>query len=380
MQRAHKIRLNPTPDQANYFWRASGTARFVYNWALERWKQNRAAGVHMSFADLKKEFNAIKRQQFPFVYEVTKCAAEHEFSNLSQAFANYWRMKRERKLPKLRRPRKDGEEAGFPRFKSKKRDTPSFYLSNDKFSVEGHAITIPKLGRMNMTEPLRLEGKILSAIVSYRAGWWFVSITVELPDPHYQRDNRITGIDVGLKTFAVASTGEVFENQKHLARSLAKLRRFQKAQSRKVEGSRNWQKVKERVAKTYYKVACQRQDRQHKVSTALAQTYTYIGMEDLNIKGLVKNRKLARSLSDAAFSAFKRYLSYKAEQWSGKVIEVGRFFASSRLCHVCGYKNVDLRLVDREWTCPDCRTWHERDVNAARNIHQEAQRMLMASR
>ena len=116
MQRAHRIRLNPTPDQANYFWRASGTARFVYNWALEHWKQNRAAGVRMSFADLKKEFNAIKRQQFPWVYEVTKCAAEHEFSNLSQAFANYWRMKREGKLPKLRHPRKDGEAAGFPAF------------------------------------------------------------------------------------------------------------------------------------------------------------------------------------------------------------------------------------------------------------------------
>src|SRR5262249_42896630 len=151
-------------------------------------------------------------------------------------------------------------------------------------------------------------------------------------------------------------------------------------QSRKVEGSRNWHKARGKVAKAYYRVACQRQDHQHKVSTAVVQTYTYIGLEDLNVSGLVANHKLARALSDAAFSCFKHYLSYKAEQWSGKVIEVGRFFASSRLCHVCGYKNAALRLEDREWACPECGSRHERDVNAARNIHQEAERLLMASR
>ncbi len=380
MQRSHKIRLNPTPEQANYFWRASGTARFVYNWALDRWKHNRAAGVRVSVATLKKEFNAIKGEQFPWVYEVTKCAAEQAFSNLGQALTNYFEKKKNGQLPKLKQPRKDGEEGGFPRFKSKKRDTPSFYISNDKFSVDGHSITIPKLGRVNMTEQLRFDGKILSAVVSYRAGWWFVSINVELPERQEQRDGLLSRIDVGLKTFAVASTGEVFENQKHLAQALAKLRRLQQAQSRRVEGSRNWNKAKARVAKAYYKVTCKRQDRQHKVSTALARTYTYIGMEDLNVKGLVKNRKLARALSDAAFGAFKQYMIYKAEQWSGMVIEVGRFFASSRLCHVCGYKNIDLMLMDREWTCPDCHTRHDRDVNAARNIHQEAHRLLMASR
>src|SRR5262245_35056285 len=201
MQRAHKIRLNPTPQQATYFWRASGTARFVYNWALERWKQNRAAGVRTSFAELKKEFNAIKGQQFPWVYEVTKCAAEQEFSNLARAFANYWRLKKQGHLPKLNKPRKDGEEGGFPRFKSKKRDIPSFYLANDKFSVDGPWISIPKLGRVNMTEPLRFEGKIMSAVVSYRAGWWFVSLVVELSEQQEVRDERLTGIDVGLKTF-----------------------------------------------------------------------------------------------------------------------------------------------------------------------------------
>jgi len=380
MQRSHKIRLNPTPEQANYFWRASGTARFVYNWALDRWKHNRAAGVRVSVATLKKEFNAIKGEQFPWVYEVTKCAAEQAFSNLGQALTNYFEKKKNGQLPKLKQPRKDGEEGGFPRFKSKKRDTPSFYISNDKFSVDGHSITIPKLGRVNMTEQLRFDGKILSAVVSYRAGWWFVSINVELPERQEQRDGLLSRIDVGLKTFAVASTGEVFENQKHLAQALAKLRRLQQAQSRRVEGSRNWNKAKARVAKAYYKVTCKRQDRQHKVSTALARTYTYIGMEDLNVKGLVKNGKLARALSDAAFGAFKQYMIYKAEQWSGMVIEVGRFFASSRLCHVCGYKNIDLMLMDREWTCPDCHTRHDRDVNAARNIHQEAHRLLMASR
>src|SRR5262249_46679431 len=150
-----------------------------------------------------------------------------------------------------------------------------------------------KLGQVNMAEPLRFAGKILSAVVSYRASWWFVSITVEVPERQYQRDGQMTGIDVGLKTFVVASTGEMFENQKHLTQTQARLRRLQKSLSRKLVGSQNYRKAKMRVAKAHYKVACQRADWQHKVSTALARTYTYIGVEDLNVKGLVKNHKLA---------------------------------------------------------------------------------------
>lgn len=175
MNRAHVIRLNPTPEQALYFRKACGVARHAFNWALARWKEARAEGRRVRMKDLKREYNRIKREQFPWALEVTKCAPEQEFANLSQAFANYFSMKEEGMLPKLKHPRKDGEEGGFPHFKSKKRDRHSFYLNNDKFRVEGYFLHVPKLGKVNMTERLRFAGKILSAVISERAGWWFVS-------------------------------------------------------------------------------------------------------------------------------------------------------------------------------------------------------------
>ncbi len=142
MNRSHVIRLNTTPEQDSYFRKACGVARHAYNWALARWKEARAAGKRVKLKDLKAEYNKIKGEQFPWVYEVTKCAPEQAFSDLGQAFVNYWRMKKAGTLPKLKHPRKDGEEGGFPRFKSKKQDRLSFYLANDKFSVDGHTLHV----------------------------------------------------------------------------------------------------------------------------------------------------------------------------------------------------------------------------------------------
>lgn len=159
MIKAHKIRLNPTPAQAAYFRKAAGTARFVFNWALSQWQERRAAGESVSVLALKAEFNRIKGAEFPWVYEVTKTVAEGAFKNLSTALSRFFQ------------DRKKGKQTGFPKFKSKKHSTPSFYLANDKFHVDNHWIQIPKLGRVNMTEQLRFTGKIMSAVVSYRAGW-----------------------------------------------------------------------------------------------------------------------------------------------------------------------------------------------------------------
>jgi putative transposase len=238
--RAHLIRLNPTEQQEAYFRKACGTARFVFNWALARWKHYRALGKRVSMHDLKQEFNHIKRDRFPWVYDVTKCAAEQEFTNLGQALANYFRRKQAGTLPRLKRPRKDGEQGGFPRFKSKKQGYGSFYLANDKFALNGHTVRIPKLGPVNMTEALRFAGKIVSATVSYRAGWWWIAITMDTPTPPKQpKPLTAVGVDVGLKALAVVSTSEVVENQKHLARRLRWIKRLQRALSRKQRGSQN---------------------------------------------------------------------------------------------------------------------------------------------
>ena len=370
------IRLNPTPEQAVYFRKACGVARHAYNWALARWKDYRAEGKWAKMKDLKAEYNQIKGEQFPWCYEVTKCAPEQEFSNLGRAFANYWRMKAEGTLPSLKHPRKDGEEGGFPRFKSKKRDRLSFYLANDKFSVDGYTIRIPKLGTVNMTEALRFQGKITSAVISYRAGWWFVSISVEVEHEVPIHSGGAVGIDLGIKTLATTSSGMVFENQKHYRKALGRIKGVSKGLSRKVEWSQNWWKTTRKLAKAHYRVACQRQDTLHKMTTYLARTYTLIGLEDLNTKGMLANHCLAQAVSDASFFEVQRQLLYKTEQYGGYVQLVSRWYPSSKTCHACGWIKEDLTLDDRKWGCEQCGAVNERDFNASLNIRDEALRLV----
>jgi putative transposase len=376
MNRAHVIRLNPTPEQEVYFRKACGVARHAYNWALARWKDYRAEGKWAKMKDLKVEYNRIKGEQFPWCYEVTKCAPEQEFRHLGQAFDNYWRMKKEGTLPKLKHPRKDGEEGGFPRLKSKKRDRLSFYLANDKFAVDGHTIRIPKLGTVNMTEALRFQGKIMSAVISSRAGWWFVSISVEIAHEIPTHTGGAVGVDLGIETLATCSDGMVVENQKHYSQSLGRIKGLSKGLSRKVEGSKNWWKNTRKLAKAHYRVACQRQDSLHKMTTSLARTYALIGLEDLNTKGMLANHCLAQAVSDASFFEVQRQLLYKIEQYGGDVQLVSRWYPSSKTCHSCGWIKEDLVLEDREWACENCGAVNKRDFNASLNIRDEALRVI----
>src|SRR3989475_8315093 len=183
MIKAHKIRLLPTPEQATYVASAAGTARFVFNWALAEWKTQYEAGGKPNATALKKQFNAIRREQFPWSYEVTKCAIEGAFMDVAAAFKNFFA------------GRKKGRKTGYPKFKSKKRSRQSFYLSNDKITVGDHWIDVPKLGRVNMAESLRFNGKTLSARISKSASWWFVSITVQMPDEVVSNQKSPVGVD-----------------------------------------------------------------------------------------------------------------------------------------------------------------------------------------
>lgn len=376
MNRSHVIRLNPTPEQAVYFRKACGVARHAYNWALARWKEARAKGERAKMKDLKAEYNQIKGEQFPWVYEVTKCAPEQAFSDLNQAFANYWRMKKEGTLPKLKHPRKDGEEGGFPHFKSKKRDRLSFYLANDKFSVDGQTLRVPKLGNVNMTEELRFAGKIMSATISYQAGWWFISIAVEVKHETPTHHGGTVGIDLGIKTLATCSDGRVFENQKHYRQNVGRIKGLSKGLSRKVEGSRNWWKHTKKLAKSHYRVACERSDALHKMTTHVTRTHALIGLEDLNTKGMLANHCLAQAVSDASFFEVKRQLLYKAEQYGGYVQLVSRWYPSSKTCSTCEWVDEDLNLGDRMFICEACGLSIDRDFNAALNIQAEALRLI----
>jgi putative transposase len=367
MLRAHKIRLNPTPEQQAYFRKAAGTARFVYNWGLAEVKRALDAGHPPASAlDLKARFNALKREQFPWVYDVTKCVVEGAFRNLGAALANFRASQRgERK----------GKKVGFPKFKKRKRDTGSFYLANDKFSVEGHWLNVPKLGRVNMTEPLRFVGKIVGATISERAGWWWVSIQLDLPRERQPHQGHAVGVDVGVKDLAVDSDGERFENQKPLRSAMGRLKRLQRRMSRRLKGSKNRRKAVVKLARAHYRVASLRADTQHKATSRIARKASLIGIEDLNVIGMLKRRRLSQALADASLSEFHRQLRYKAEWYGGQVVRIGRYFPSSRIHNGCGSYKADLELAEREWICPACGQKVDRDLNAARNIRDEALRV-----
>ncbi|OLE08198.1 MAG: hypothetical protein AUG82_01705 [Ktedonobacter sp. 13_1_20CM_4_53_11] len=372
MIKAHKIRLNPTPEQANYFARAAGTARFVWNWALAEWNRQYEAGEKPTALKLKKQFNAIRRDQFPWTWEVTKNASDQPFLDLGKAFTAFFE------------GLKNGKKKGRPKFKSKKRSRASFYLANDQFELGDHRMWVPKLGWVNMAETLRFKGKVTGVRITKTADWWFASITVELPetqpDPAHPRPHAV-GIDVGLNRLATLSTGEEYENQAFLKTALGKLRQANKRLHRRVKGSKNREKARRQVARLHYQITCMRDDVLYKLTTRLATCYGIIGIEDLNIKGLLKNRRLSRSFSDAALGKLLTLLTSKVQQRGGQVILVGRFFPSSKTCHGCGWKWETMGLSDRIFICqnPTCASYgfsQDRDHNAALNILYEALRLI----
>jgi putative transposase len=367
MLRSHRIALDPNNTQATYFARACGTARFAYNWALGEWKQRYEGGEKPSEAGLRRELNARKREEFPWMLEVTKCAPQMAIIHLGDAFKRFF-----------------AGQAKYPQFK-KKGQHDSFTITNDQFRVEGSRIRIPNLGWVRMREDLRFVGKIVSATISRTAHRWFVSITVETPETHATVcENQATvGVDLGVETMATLSTGEKVEGTKPHKRLLKRLKRLSRSLSRKVKGSRNREKAKRKIARLHARIAQIRSDAMHKLTTNLANQFGTVVVEDLNTKGMSasasgtienpgKNVKaksgLNRSILDQGFYEFRRQLDYKMEERGGVLVVADRWFASSKTCSSCGHKCDLLPLSVREWSCPACGALHDRDVNAAKNL------------
>ncbi len=350
---AHKIRLDPTWEQELYFRKAAGTARFVYNWGLAEWQRQYQAGEKPTALNLKKTFNAIKRDQFPWVLEVTKCAPEGAFMNLDKAFKNFF-----------------SGRANYPKFK-KKGKHDSFYLANDKFRVEGTRIRIPKLGWVKMREVLRFSGKIQSAIVSCAAGKWSVSLAVErdrLPPPC--NSHAAVGVDLGILTLATLSTGETWENPRALRTHERRLKRLQRQLGKKQKGSKNRHKARLRLAKHYEKIANLRRDVTHKLTSSLVTRFQIISIEDLHVNGMLKNHRLAKHIADANFGEIRRQLAYKTDLYGSALHVIDRFFPSSKLCSVCGQIKTELSLTDRTYVCQQCGMVKDRDRNASENLHR----------
>ena len=380
--RGHIIELKPNNQQATYFNKACGVARLSYNWALNEWqkqyqqdKQYRDECQKLGLTidesklnkptqgKLRKQLNAIKREQFPFMMEVTKCSPQEAIIQLGNAFKRFFK-----------------GESNYPQFRKKGKDD-RFSLTNDQFKIIGRKIKIPNLGWVKMTENLRHQGKILSAKVFKKANKWFVSIAVELdkvilPKP---KTGKSVGIDLGITDLATLSDGTKIQAPKPLKSKLKKLQRLSKQLSRKQQGSTNREKAKTKLSRLHLKISNIRKDFLHKLTTNLVKSYDIICLENLNIQGMVKNRKLSRAINDLGFYELKRQLVYKANQWGKQVKELNRFYPSSKTCSNCSYKLESLSLNIRYWTCPNCNTNHDRDINASINILNQADKVLTLS-
>lgn len=359
---AHKIALDPNNVQASYFAKAAGTARFAYNWALaewqrqyEAWKQDNSL-PKPSQAALRRRLNAIKREQFPWMLEVTKNAPQMAIIQLGEAFKNFF-----------------AGRAKYPKFR-KKGVHDRFTLTNDQFSIDGCRIRIPNLGWVRMRESLRFNGKIMSATISRVADRWFASITVDTEDPPKSRaENQGTvGVDLGVAALATLSTGETITGPKPHKALLDRLRRLSRSLSRKQKGSSNRRKARAKLARLHARIANIRSDALHKLTTEITRRFHTIGIEDLNVRGMAKNRRLARSIADMGFFEFRRQLEYKATMRGGVVVVADRWFASSKTCSACGSVQEAMPLSVRQWICPDCGTRHDRDLNAAINLKNMA--------
>lgn len=363
MLRAHKIALQPNNQQATYLSKASGVARFAYNWGLSEWqKQYEAFKVdgrlkRPTQQALRRQLNAIKRSEYPWMLDVTKNAPQMALIQLGMAFKNFF-----------------AGRARYPTYRKKGQDD-RFTLSNDQFAVEGSRIRIPHIGFVRMREALRFEGKRLSATISCRAGRWYVSIAVERRNQTVLKTENqgVVGIDLGLTRFVTLSTGESpMIGKKPYQALLNRLRRLSRALSRKQKGSINRNKAKIKLARLHARIADIRQDALHQLTTAITRRFSVIGLEDLNVTGMMRNRRLSRSIADMSFREFRRQVEYKACARKGQVVVADRWFASSKLCSVCHYKHTELSLSVRQWRCTQCAAEHDRDFNAAVNLKHYA--------
>ena len=338
----------------------AGYARVAYNFAMASFQSGQQQDEWRSYVDIKREFNAVKRDLFAWCSELSQNASKNAIHNFGDALTRWKKGQNKFPVPK------------------KRSGKCSYQADNGAGTVEVYKkrINLPKIGWVRMREELRYTGEITRVSISRRNEKWYASILVRCDSNNYKHQPSLfekqekapIGIDVGINTLATCSNGDTYDNPHPLKRYERKLARTNRSVSRKVKGSKNSQKAKKRLGRVHNRISNIRENAHHQATTKIVRKASAIGIETLNISGLLKNRKLAKALSDSALSRFLTLLKYKAERRGIPITEADRFFASSKTCSRCGEKNKDLTLSDRTYHCYACGIDMDRDFNAALNL------------